>query len=248
MRSSDFVVNLACGIRWLSFPPLDAYLFILHGFVIKNRNFPPDAKTQEIENLFQKITSEKRMLISLSQMHQDECGIILSKDRLKRRYKGDALLTDRNDIFISVWVADCLPIFLVEEKRRVIGLVHAGWRGTLLGIARKTIEEAKHQLGCEPGDFTILFGPCIRNCCYQVSDEVAILFDEKCVNRARDGKVTLDLICVNLKQLVSCGVIEDKIFATKSCTCCDKKLFHSYRRERENAGRMIAFLGLKRSH
>jgi hypothetical protein len=242
------MVNLTCGIRWLSFPPLDTHPFILHGLVIKNQKVPSDVKTKEVENLLQKITSSKRMLVSLSQMHQDECVIITSKDKLKRRYKGDALLTDRKDIFISVWVADCLPIFLVEEKRRMIGLVHAGWRGTLLRIVQTTLEKAQHQLGCKPGDFTVLFGPCIQSCCYQVSDDVAILFDEKCVNRDKDGKVKLDLICANLKQLIGCGVKEDRIFTTKSCTCCDKKLFHSYRRERENAGRMIAFLGLKRSH
>ncbi len=245
MRSSDLVVNQTCGIRWLSFLPLDACPFILHGFVIKNRNFPPDVKIKKVEKFLQKITSQKRRLISLSQKHQDECEIIFSKDKLKRRYKGDALLTDRNDIFISVWVADCVPIFLVEEKRRVIGLVHAGWRGTLLGIVRRTLERAKHQLGSKPRDFTVLFGPCIQGCCYQVSDDVAILFDEKCVNRDKDGKVTLDLICANLKQLVSCGVKEDKIFVTGRCTFCEEELFYSYRREKENAGRMIGFMGLK---
>jgi YfiH family protein len=245
MRSSDFVVNLTGGIRWLSFPPLDAHPFILHGLVIKNQNIPSDVKTKEVENFLQKITSSKRMLVSVSQRHQDECVIITSKDKLKKGYKGDALLTDRKDIFISVCVADCLPIFLVEKKRRMVGLVHAGWRGTLLGIVQKTLEKAQHQLGCKPGDFTVLFGPCIQSCCYQVSDDVAILFAEECMSRSKHGRFMLDLIRANLKQLIGCGVKEDRIFATKSCTCCDKKLFHSYRRERENAGRMIAFLGLK---
>jgi len=245
MRSSDFAVKLTQGIRWLSFPPMDAFPFILHGFVVKNQDFPADVKTKDVESFLQRITSQKRILISLSQMHQDECVIITSDDKLKRRYTGDALLTVRDDIFISVWLADCLPIFLVEEKRKAIGLIHAGWRGTLLGIVRRTLEKAKHQLGCEPSDFTVLFGPCIQSCCYQVSDDVAILFDEECINRAKDGKATLDLICANMKQLVSCGVKEDKIFVTDKCTFCDEELFYSYRREKENAGRMIGFMGLK---
>ena len=245
MRSSDFAVKLTEGIRWLSFPPMDVFPFILHGLVVKNQDFPADVKTKDVESLLQKITSQKRILISLSQMHQDECVIITSEDKLKRRYTGDALLTVRDDIFVSVWLADCLPIFLVEEKRKAIGLIHAGWRGTLLGIVRRTLEKAKHQLGCEPGDFTILFGPCIQSCCYQVSDDVAILFDEKCVSRTKDGEVTLDLIRANMKQLVSCGVKESKIFVTGKCTFCDEELFYSYRREKENAGRMIGFMGLK---
>ncbi len=245
MRSSNFVVNSTRSIKWLSFPPLDTYPFILHGFIVKNQKNLLNAETKEVEKFLQKITSQKRILISLSQMHRDECEVITSKDKLKRRYKGDALLTDRNDIFISVWVADYLPIFLVEEKRRVIGLVHAGWRGTLLGIVQRTLEKAKHQLGCKPADFTALFGPCIRSCCYQVSDDVAILFDRKCTSRTQNSKVTLNLICANLKQLVSCGVKEDKIFVTGKCTFCDEELFYSYRREKEKAGRMIGFMGLK---
>lgn len=245
MRSSDLVVRLIEGIKWLSFPPLEAYPFILHGFIIKNQIFPPDVKTKEAEKLLQKAFSQKRRLVSLSQIHQDGCVIITSKDKLKRRYKGDALLTDRDDIFISVWVADCLSIFLVEERRRVVGLVHAGWRGTLLGILRRTIEAAKGQFGCEGGDFTVLFGPCIGSCCYQISDDVAVLFDEECMNRAQNGKPGLNLICANLKQLMSCGVKRDRIFVTGKCTFCDEKLFHSYRREKENAGRMIGFMGLR---
>ena len=245
MRSSEFVVNLNEDVKWLSFPPLDAYPFIIHGFFVKNQNFPPDRKTKEVEKFLHRITSRRRELISLSQMHQDECVIMTSRDKLKTRYKGDAVLTDRDDIYISVWVADCVPIFLVEEKRRVVGLVHAGWRGTLLGIVQRTLERAKDQLGCESRDFTVLFGPCIQSCCYQVSDNVAILFDDDCVNRAQNGKVTLDLTCANLKQLVNCGVKEDSIFVTGKCTCCEAELFHSYRREKEHAGKMIGFMGLK---
>jgi len=245
MRSSEFVVNLNEDVKWLSFPPLDAYPFIIHGFFVKNQNFPPDRKTKEVEKFLHRITSREKELISLSQMHQDECVIMTSGDKLKTRYKGDAVLTDRDDIFISVWVADCVPIFLVEEKRRVVGLVHAGWRGTLMGIVQKALEKAELQLGCKPENFTVLFGPCLQSCCYRVSDDVAILFDERCIHHLSDGELTLDLICANLKQLLRCGVKEDKIFATDRCTFCDEKLFHSYRREKENAGRMIGFMGLK---
>ena len=245
MRTSDFVVHLANHIKWLSFPILDAYDFILHGFIIKNPNHPPDGKTKEIKSFFQTIAPTKRMLISPRQMHQDECVIINQRDKLKRKYSGDALLTNRKDIFISVQVADCLPIFLVDDQRKVIGLIHAGWKGTLLGIVSRTMEKAKREFGCKPEDFTILFGPCIRSCCYQVSDDVAILFDRKCVKRSPDGGFTLDLICANRQQFLNFGVKGNRMFATRSCTFCDEKLFHSYRREKENAGRMIAFLGLK---
>jgi YfiH family protein len=170
---------------------------------------------------------------------------ISARDKLQKSYSGDAVLTDRDDILVSVAVADCLPVFIVNPKRKIIGMVHAGWRGTLLGIARRTIGEAKDRFGCEPGEFTLLFGPCIRSCCYRVSERVAILFDGECVSRRRDEAPMLDLVHANLKQFTDSGVKEDKIFVFGGCTFCEKELFCSYRRDKENAGRMIGYLGLK---
>lgn len=245
MRPSDFAVNQNEDIRWLSFPPLDAFPFILHGFIVKNQNLSQGARRGSVEKLVQTIVNHRAKHISLSQMHRDECVTITSESQLKRRYVGDAVLTDRNDVLISVAVADCLPIFLVHSKRKVIGMIHAGWRGTFLGIARRTLEKAKHQFGCEPGDFTVFFGPCIQSCCYRVSDDVAILFDTECVSRSHDGGRALDLARANLKQFAGCGVEEDKIFVVGDCTHCEEQLYHSHRREKGNAGRMIGFLGLK---
>lgn len=245
MRPSDFAVNQPEDVRWLSFPPLNAFPFILHGFVVKNQNLRAEERRGSVEKLVQTIVNQRAKHISLSQMHRDECVTITSENQLKRRYVGDAVLTDRNDVLISVAVADCLPIFLVNSKRKVIGMIHAGWRGTLLGIARRTLQRAKDQFGCEPGDFTVLLGPCIQSCCYRVSDDVAILFDADCVSRSHDGGAALDLVRANLKQFVRRGVKEDKIFVVGDCTHCEEQLYHSYRREKGNAGRMIGFLGLK---
>lgn len=239
------MINQTEDIRWLSFPPLNAFPFILHGLIIKGRNPTEDSGRKTPGKLLKTIIRHEARFVSLSQMHRDECVTISSRDQIKRRYTGDAVLTDRNDVLISVAVADCLPIFLVNSKRKVIGMIHAGWRGTLLGIAPRTLEKAKHQFGCEPGDFTVLFGPCIQSCCYRVSDDAAILFDTECVSRSHDGGRTLDLARANLKQFAGCGVKEDKIFVVGDCTHCEEQLYHSYRREKEDAGRMIGFLGLK---
>jgi YfiH family protein len=246
MRSSDFVLHQTQGIKWLSFPALDAHSSIIHGFLLKNQSLLPDIKTKQVDEFLKGIDSRERKPVSLSQMHQDECVIVTSEDRLKRRYKGDALLTNRDDVLVCVEVADCLPIFLPEERKKTIGLVHAGWRGTLLGIARRSIQRAKRRLGCHPGQFTVLFGPCIGTCCYQVSEDAGILFDEECIRPCAEGGLMLDLIRANMKQLVDCGVKEDRIFVTDRCTCCDAELFCSYRREGEGVGKMIGFMGLRR--
>jgi len=245
MRVSDFVINRRGKIRWITFSPLDAFHFLLHGFIIKNHGLSPPRKGENIKKLLQRITSQRRRVISLSQRHRDECVILTPNDKLRRRYTGDALLTTRDDIFISVWVADCLPIFLVEEKSKVIGMIHAGWRGTLLSIVSRTMQMAKYHLGCRAQDFMVLFGPCIRSCCYRVSERVAVLFGEECVSRDRGRKPAVDLVSANVKQFLSCGVKESNIFVAESCTSCNAELFHSYRREKANMGRMAGFMGLK---
>jgi len=245
MKPSNLVIRQSEGIRWLSFPPLDAFPFVLHGLTIKGRNPASNGDRKATAKLLKKVGRPKARVVSLSQMHRDQCVAVTAGDKLQRSYSGDAVLTDRNDVLVAVRMADCLPVFMVNPKRRIIGMIHAGWRGTLLGIARRTIRKAEDRFGCRPGDFTLLFGPCIRSCCYRVSDRVAVLFDEECVSRRRDGAPMLNLVQANLKQFTDCGVKEDKIFVVGGCTFCDKDLFCSYRRDKENAGRMIGYLGLK---
>jgi YfiH family protein len=234
-------------LRWLSFSPLLNFDFISHGFIIKNKeqNLSTQAKKNALKKLIKKISSKEKRLVVPRQVHGNGCLTIKKGDELKRKYKGDAILTDRKDIFLTVSVADCLPIFLVEPKRKVVGLVHAGWRGTLLGIAKETIRKAKKEFGCKPEDFTLLFGPAIQKCCYEISEVTAILFDEDGLTRMPGEKPKLDLMKINLKQFLSCGVKRKKIFATNDCSFCNKDMFHSFRRDGDKAGRMLAFIGIK---
>jgi YfiH family protein len=244
MRSSDFTVRATPGYRWLTFPPLEKDNSVIHGFTIKSSP-SSTSRNLRLNHLIRNITRIRRPIVFLRQVHGDECVVLTSKNKLRREYRGDAILTDRKDIFISIQVADCVPIFLLEEKRKVIGLIHAGWKGTLLGIAKRTMETAKEQLGCQPGDFTLCFGPSIRSCCYRVSDDVAILFGHKNPHSSAKGGAYLDLVGINRKQLLECGVKDNRMFDTGGCTCCEEKLFYSYRREKKNTGRMVGFLGLK---
>jgi len=253
MRPTDFILNSVTHgastnkLRWLSFYPLLNFDFISHGFIIKNKeqNLSTQAKKSSLKGLVKKISSEEKHIIIPQQIHGNGCLTIKKGEELKRKYKGDAILTDRKDIFLTVSVVDCLPVFLVEPKRKVVGLIHAGWRGTLLGIAKETIRKAKKEFGCKPEDFTLLFGPAIQKCCYEISEVMAILFDEDGLTRMPDEKPKLDLMKINLKQFLNCGVKRKKIFATNDCTFCNKDMFHSFRRDGDKAGRMIAFIGIK---
>lgn len=89
---------------------------------------------------------------------------------------GDALLTDEPGILLCVRVADCLPILLVDPRRRAVAAVHAGWRGTLARIAEKTVGVMRQILGSKPRDLRAAVGPGIRACCYEVGEEVVAAF------------------------------------------------------------------------
>jgi YfiH family protein len=245
MNCVEPVISLNGSIRWLSYPPLQAFPFVLHGFLAKASDSSGVREAGAVEETLCKITSQKKRLITLTQIHQDQCVVITQKDSPEANYRGDAILTNRNDLFVSVQVADCLPLFLVNETSRVVGLVHAGWRGTILGVVRNTLKTAKSRLGCKAGDFTAMLGPCIRSCCYRVSDDVAVLFDRDCIERTSGDSASLDLVRANVKQLTDCGVEQNRIYLTEDCTCCNVDLFFSHRRESDNTGRMTAFMALR---
>lgn len=247
MREENFALNSNGKIRWLSFPSFQKFDFVSHGFIIKSeeQNLPAPVKKSTTKRLIKRISLEERQIIIPQQVHGNGCVVIKKGERLKRKYKADALLTNRKDVFLTVSVADCLPIFVVEPKRKVVGLIHAGWHGTLLGIVPETVRKAKNEFGCEPQDLTVLFGPAIQKCCYEISEAVAILFDDDCLIRGSHQKPKLDLIKANLKQFLNCGVKREKVLVTNACTYCNKDVFHSFRRDGEKAGRMIAFIGIK---
>jgi YfiH family protein len=253
MRAVDITLNSDSDpvsddkLRWLSFSSLQDFDCIEHGFIIKNKKekLPTPVKKNALKRFLKRISSKEKHLIVLQQVHGNGCLSIKKRDELKKKYRGDAILTDRKDIFLTVWVADCLPIFLIEPKKKVVGLIHAGWRGTLLGIGKEVIKKARNDFGCDPQNLTILLGPAIQKCCYEVSEEIAILFDEDCLVRMPGHRPKLDLAYANEKQFLSCGVKEKKIFGITDCTCCNQDMFHSFRRDGDKAGRMIAFLGIK---
>jgi polyphenol oxidase len=89
---------------------------------------------------------------------------------------GDALVTDRHDVLLSVRTADCLPVLLADVRLRVIGAVHAGWRGALARVIEKTVGELRRIFGSAPEDLVAALGPAIGRCCYEVGDEVVDAF------------------------------------------------------------------------
>ena len=160
----------------------------------------------------------------------------------------DGLISDSPNVVLAIQVADCLPIFLIAPDVSAIGLIHAGWRGTVAGIALEAVCKLKEDFGVDPGSLSCFIGPSIHTCCYTVGREVMDKFQTDHLTESEPSEpnlYNLDLISANSAQLREAGVAAEKITFDKRCTHCSESGLHSYRRHGDRAGRNVCFLNLK---
>jgi YfiH family protein len=166
-------------------------------------------------------------------------------------FKGtDGFYTSDTGILLTLGFADCVPLFFIAPDKKLIGIAHAGWKGTTMDIAGQMIR-AWGKEGIQPGQIFAAIGPSICPKCYQV-DERVINFvenaleevDEKPYNLIEAGQYRLDLRLLNKLLMIKAGVPEENILTTSFCTSCDD-LFFSHRRDLGKTGRMLSFIGWK---
>jgi len=158
----------------------------------------------------------------------------------------DAVITAEKNILIGVKAADCVPMLIFDNVKKVIGAVHAGWRGTSGGIIIRTVDALKKSFGSTPEDLLIAVGPSIKGCSYEVNGEVKSSVTKATgrggyFRRAGD-KYFIDLPEANKLQAVSAGIPERNIWTSEDCTFCNPEIYHSYRRSGEGAGRQGGFI------
>jgi hypothetical protein len=157
----------------------------------------------------------------------------------------DALLTIARRVFLCITVADCVPILLYDPTAKAIAAVHAGWRGTASGILTKALEQMSVEFSVSPARVLAYLGPAASACCYVVGDDVASRFNPRFVTRSDTGPL-VDLKGANVGELLDAGVPAEQIEISPSCTVSESALFHSFRRDRDRSGRMMAVIGLNR--
>jgi YfiH family protein len=187
----------------------------------------------------------------------------------------DGLITNTPGLLLTVRTADCVPILVVDAKRKAVGAFHAGWRGTAARIVEKGIGEMRRQFGSDPRNLRAVIGPCIRRCCYVVGDEVHAEFESQFsyagelfhevfnsnslhvrypllfLNQRAPGhgdpasETHLDLVEATIRQLQAGGLAPDHIEVIEGCTACDMTRFFSHRGEYGKTGRMMAAIGIK---
>ncbi len=157
--------------------------------------------------------------------------------------EADGLTITRSSRTVAVATADCVPILLVEPQRRWAAAVHAGWRGTITGIALDAVRAAR-DAGCNVERLHAALGPSIGPCCYEVGEDVAGPFADAGFEVVENsGKPRLDLRAVNRRLLIQAGVPPRAIVSCGPCTCCRNRRYWSYRVDRERCGRQLSWIG-----
>lgn len=243
---------------------------ILHGFCTRiggvsggpyaSLNFspregdPPDRVRENWQRLAAAFGIPCEQFFVVSQVHGERFLVIedaLSCHVLEDR-QYDAIVTDRPGVAIGIKTADCAPVLLLDRRNRAIAAVHAGWRGTALGIAGKAVRVMAERYRTRPEDLSAVVGPSIGPCCYEVDGPVFdALSGGDDAGRflrpgARQGRWMLDLPLANRLQLEREGVPPGRISAAGLCTCCRPDLFFSHRRDGEKTGRHLNFILLRR--
>jgi YfiH family protein len=212
-------------------------------------------------------------LVTLRQIHSD---LVHRVERAPEQILvGDGLITDVPELLLAVQTADCLPVIVVDRKRRVVGVFHAGWRGTVKRIVEKGIGEMRRHFGSDPRNLVAAIGPGVHGCCYEVGEEVRNRFETQFAyaadlfrevkeadpvreknpllfltarapgHSALPVKLFLDLVEANRRQLMDAGVTANNIEASAPCTGCRPDLLFSFRADKGVTGRIMGVVGIK---
>jgi polyphenol oxidase len=182
-------------------------------------------------------------LATVRQIHSDK---VLIAKQTGCVGEGDALISNQPGVTLAIRTADCLPILMADPVHRAVAAIHAGWRGTLLEIVPRTVQAMSEQFGTRREDLVVAVGPGIGACCFEVGPEVAAQFGTFFPERNDfSGRTKVDLAETILRQLRRNGGTVGQIATAGLCSCCRAELFHSYRRDKDSAGRMVSTIGVK---
>jgi hypothetical protein len=189
-------------------------------------------------------------LVCAQQIHGSNVAYVQEKDlgRGALTYASalegtDALITDKKNIPLAIFTADCPSVFIYDPLTPAIGLLHAGWRSTRYEIIKNTIALMQEKFNSKAKQLCVMFAPAIRNCCYEVGKEFNDFFSFGLEHK--NGRFYLDLVSLNHKQAQESGVLEENIFDCAMCTSCRNDEFFSYRKETKDCGRMMSVMMLK---
>lgn len=198
----------------------------------------------------QELGLDYRDLVCAKQSHSSRIRYANEKDKGKGALSydtavddTDAFITDRRNLPLAIFTADCLSIFLYDPQTPAIGLVHAGWQSTRGNIAASAIRLMQKEFKSRPECLQAAFGPAIRSCCYEVGSGFRDFFPGGVIEQR--GRYYLDLAGINRRQMLDSGVKDANIFDPAACTFCKNETFFSYRKEGKSCGRIMSVIMLR---
>ncbi len=261
------------GLTYFTIPSFDSTGLVKHLFSTKNGGVdsngqakelnlgPPKSGTRKrrVEN-FKRLCNatglDERSLVLAHQVHGTSIRLVGMKDAGKGIWHAsdikstDGLITEQGGLTLVTFHADCVPLFFLDPQNRAVGLVHAGWKGTVAGIARKTVTKMEDVFGTRPEHLLIGIGPSICKACYEVDGPVINELKQnfkhwrEVTGYLKKDKYLFDLQQTNMLMLREAGIKEENITESGLCTRCNPELFYSYRGEGEGVGSLAAFIQL----
>lgn len=214
--------------------------------VISNRKLLADILRFPPENW---VCSEQTHKNSIAKVTKKDlgAGVFTYEDSIKDT---DGLYTTEKNILLTLCYADCVPLYFFAPSKQIIGIAHAGWKGTVQDIAGEMIRAWGHE-GVKPDGIQAVIGPAIGKCCYIVDDYVINFvknldkIESKPYEIVSDNQYRLDLKELNYQLMVRAGIPPENIQVSSYCTSCENQKFFSHRRDAGKTGRMMSFIGFK---
>ena len=192
-------------------------------------------------------------IVFLRQTHGTKGCIIDNEQSVVPRpfeKEGDFLITNKRGLGLAIMTADCLPIIFYDSVQQVCAIAHAGWKGSVAGIASVVIEHMKNIFGCSLSSIKIIFGPAAKCCCYEIKNPLVSEVEKKSGTGVfldrRGQSVYLDLALFNQKIIYDNYDIGSNAFCFDHnlCTICNRS-YCSYRRQKIKAGRNLTVVALR---
>lgn len=194
--------------------------------------------------------------VGAEQTHGIQIKKVTSADRGKGANAYDDSIKDTDGFYskekgtlMTLCFADCVPLFFIAPEERMIGIAHAGWKGTVHGIGAKMVSTWQAE-GIDVERISVIIGPSICKKCYIVDDYVITFVqntlehvEKKPYNQIKEGQYSLDLQELNKQILMKQGIKENQILTTTYCSSCHQDEFFSHRRDNGKTGRMMSFIG-----
>ncbi|MCX6784734.1 MAG: peptidoglycan editing factor PgeF [Candidatus Komeilibacteria bacterium] len=197
-------------------------------------------------NFFATKNIELGRIVDAGLIHGKTVALVDEVQAGQRLEATDGLITDTPNLFLTITVADCLPIYFFDPIKKVIGLAHAGWRGVLLNIAAVMVDKLVGNFQSQPQDLLVTIGPHLRSCHFIVQPDVADQFFQyqKFIKTTSAGQA-IDLAGIVAQQLESSGVLVGNITVSLACTYDEQEKYFSFRRDKPaEVEAAVAYTGL----